>query len=270
MLRLYHTHLKEFTEIQFRSNGRLLPQGIQQINFALRSRSDEAIQEIDLNLVDLLDHLQDYFAIDTVEIISGYRSPQLNQKLKRQGRGVAKNSHHIKGGAIDFHFDEIREETLRDYLQQLQLGGVGFYGTLDFIHIDTGPYRNWQDNGSGQKITRKLIGVLKKRAAVQLTSDSNEYLPGENAKFVWTYPSFFSLSKIKELRLQKFWRGEWQNCPNIKAAALKESQEFTLPSVELNCVADSSAQPYGKYRWVFKIYPQGVLYSSNEFYFKKR
>lgn len=237
----------------------------------MRSRTDQQEISITPELLDLIDHLQDHFEADTVEIISGYRSGAFNRQLKDQGRDVADNSHHVAGQAIDFHLDEIREETIRDYLLKLQLGGVGFYGNLDFIHIDTGPFRTWKDRGLKKKShKRKLIGVLKENAAVKLTSDRNEYLPGQNPQFTWNFPSSFSLSKIQELKLQKFWRGQWRDCSQEDPTkVLGSEKKFSLPISNLNCVDSPKASPYGKYRWVFKLYPNGELYSSNEFYFKR-
>lgn len=270
-LRLYHTHLKELTEIIFRENGKLQAPGLAKANHALRSRTDQEEIAITPELLDLMDHLQDHFEADTVEIISGYRSGAFNRQLKDQGRDVADNSHHVAGQAIDFHLDEIREETIRDYLLKLKLGGVGFYGNLDFIHIDTGPFRTWKDRELKKKShKRKLIGVLKKNAAVKLTSNRNEYLPGQSAEFTWNFPSFFSLSKIKELKLQKFWRGQWRDCSQeSKKENSNTIQNFSLPISDLSCTNSPNASPYGKYRWVFKLYHKGQLHSSNEFYFKR-
>lgn len=271
-LRFYHSHLKEFTNFTFRKNGEIDIQGLKKAQHALRSRTDQKVIAIAPELLDLIDHLQDHFHVDTVEIISGYRSLSFNQKLKDKGRDVADNSYHVKGMAIDFHLDEIREETIHDYLLKLKLGGVGFYGNLDFIHIDTGPFRTWKDSGLKKKyFKRKLIGVLKKNAAVKLTSDRNEYLPGQSAQFTWSFPGSFSLKKIKELKLQKFWRGQWRDCvKETGTKILNPKQAFFLPISNLNCVNSPDASSYGKYRWVFKLHPDETLYSSNEFYFKRK
>ena len=56
-----------------------------------------------IRLIDLLHDLQGklHKTGDTIEIISGYRSPQTNLRLASLSDGVAKNSYHTKGMAID-------------------------------------------------------------------------------------------------------------------------------------------------------------------------
>ena len=76
-------------------------------------------------------------------MISGYRSPHTNAALKRRSRGVAGNSLHMQGKAIDVRFSEVASEALRDYAIDLQAGGVGFYPDSDFVHLDTGRVRTW-------------------------------------------------------------------------------------------------------------------------------
>jgi hypothetical protein len=219
---------------------------------------------IDPKLIDLLDHLQDHFQIDTIEIISGYRNPAFNKKLFQSGRQVSPRSLHMKGKAIDIHIDEIKEETLRDYLQGLKLGGVGYYGPLDFVHIDTGPVKSW---GGQDNFARKLIGILDASAPVQLTSDKNDYLPGDQLYFEWKFSEGLNPKNVEGVRLEHFWRGEWVPCPSSKSIPEKES---LLPIADLNCPVGYEDSNFGKYRWIFRIKGQKELLSSNEFYLKKQ
>ncbi len=261
-LRLYNYHLDEFLEVTFRHQGQVDPQAIASIHHLLRSRDNAEQNAIDLRLLDLLDHLQDHFQIDTVEIISGYRRKEFNQRLLEAGRQVSPRSLHTQGHAVDFHIDEIREETLRDYLISLQHGGVGYYGPLDFIHIDVGPVRTW---GESEDFARKLIGILVADAPVRLTSNQNDYAPQESLHFTWEYQSGFGPEQVKDIRLEHFWRGKWLPC----STQAPDNLSSTLPISDLRCSAQE-AQPFGKYRWTFRIHNQNAVYSSNEFYLKKQ
>ncbi|HKY64240.1 MAG TPA: DUF882 domain-containing protein [bacterium] len=260
-VRIYNYHLNEFAEVTFRKGENLDPEGLKAFQALLRSRDNFEQKAIDPRLLDLLDHLQDHFQADQIEIISGYRRQELNQSLLRQGHKVSPVSLHTQGQALDIHIDEIREETLRDYLAGLKLGGLGYYGPLDFVHVDVGPVRQWAE----PRGPRKLVGVLDPQAAVRLTSDRNDYLPGETLHFTWEWPEAFDPALIQELRLELFRRGRWQACPT----APRSEKSFGLPSEVLRC--EGREQPsYGKFRWTFHLKDGSQTLSSNEFYLKKQ
>ena len=262
-IRLYTYYLGEIEEITFRQGGKISPQALEKVNEMLRSREGGETASVDPRLLDLLDHLQDHFGVDTVEIISGFRSNEFNQELYDNGHQVSQKSYHTQGRAIDFHMDEIKEETLRDYLQELKLGGVGYYGPLDFIHIDTGPYRTW---GGSEQFERKLIGILDAEAPVQLTSDKNDYLPGDALYFTWKFEKDEKPKNVESVRLEHFWRGEWVPCSAMKIP----EKNSILPISDLKCPVGNNESPYGKYRWIFKLKDKNELLSSNEFYLKKK
>jgi uncharacterized protein YcbK (DUF882 family) len=260
-IRVYNYHLNEFAEITFRQAGNYLPPGLKQFQALLRSRDNSEQAPIDPRLLDLIDHLQDRYQADQIEIISGYRRKEFNESLLRQGHKVSPVSLHTKGEALDIHIDEIREETLRDYLTGLGLGGVGYYGPLDFVHIDVGPVRQWNEAPGA----RKLVGVLQPQSTVKLTSDKNDYLPGETLYFTWEWPDAFNTADIQDLRLELFRRGHWKPCP----AAAKTEKQFGLPAEILRC--EGKAEPsYGKFRWIFRLKNSTEVLSSNEFYLKKQ
>jgi uncharacterized protein YcbK (DUF882 family) len=78
------------------------------------------------------------------EIISGYRSPETNEKLRTNGGGQAKNSQHIQGKAIDVRLKGVSTARLRDLARTLRRGGVGYYRKSDFVHVDTARVRYWE------------------------------------------------------------------------------------------------------------------------------
>jgi uncharacterized protein YcbK (DUF882 family) len=77
------------------------------------------------------------------EIISGYRSPATNEKLRKASTGVATRSLHMDGRALDVRLTGCDTAKLRDLALALQRGGVGYYKKSDFVHVDTGRVRSW-------------------------------------------------------------------------------------------------------------------------------
>ena len=79
-----------------------------------------------------------------IEVICGYRSAATNAMRHRQSKGVASNSYHIKGKAIDFRIAGVPLIKVKSSAESLRNGGVGYYPTSNFIHVDTGPVRTWK------------------------------------------------------------------------------------------------------------------------------
>ena len=76
-------------------------------------------------------------------IISAYRSPRTNTLLRGKSSGVAKNSMHLTGQAIDIRLPGVPLADVRDAPLELKRGGVGYYASSDFVHLDTGRVRRW-------------------------------------------------------------------------------------------------------------------------------
>lgn len=123
--------------------GRLDIHVLERIRHFFRCRLTEEEHDIDPELVVALDGISDRFGGKEVRIISGYRSPTRNALMRRQGRHVAKDSLHLRGRAADIEIDGIAPAALRDVAYALQGGGVGYYGSRSFVHVDTGALRTW-------------------------------------------------------------------------------------------------------------------------------
>ena len=72
---------------------------------------------------------------DHLTFLSGYRSRKTNDLLRKSSEGVAKNSLHIKGRAVDFVIPELPVRATALYVKWLDLGGVGHYERR-FVHMD--------------------------------------------------------------------------------------------------------------------------------------
>ena len=79
----------------------------------------------------------------TVEVLSGFRSPTTNAWLASVSRGVARDSQHMNGNAMDIRFPGVAVYSIRQAAYSLNMGGVGFYPRSGFVHLDTGPVRYW-------------------------------------------------------------------------------------------------------------------------------
>ena len=77
------------------------------------------------------------------ELISGYRSPRTNAKLHSEGHEVAEHSQHMEGRAMDVRLIGCELTVLRDAALKAARGGVGFYPSSNFVHVDTGRVRAW-------------------------------------------------------------------------------------------------------------------------------
>jgi uncharacterized protein YcbK (DUF882 family) len=76
-------------------------------------------------------------------VISGYRSPATNSRLRKKGNGVASKSLHVQGKAIDIRIPRYSTRQLRNVARKMKAGGVGYYPKSDFVHVDTGRVRYW-------------------------------------------------------------------------------------------------------------------------------
>ncbi|OGQ67693.1 MAG: hypothetical protein A3F89_04625 [Deltaproteobacteria bacterium RIFCSPLOWO2_12_FULL_50_11] len=142
-LALEDTHTGNVIHIQYKNEGEPDLAALEKISEFLRCRKTGQIIHMDIALIHLIDHLEDHFRAEKVEVVSGYRSPQLNSQLRREGRRVARHSLHMKGQAVDIFLPGTSNRVLRNYVLALQTGGVGYYPRGGFVHVDTGPVRSW-------------------------------------------------------------------------------------------------------------------------------
>jgi uncharacterized protein YcbK (DUF882 family) len=141
---IHNIHTDEMLDIVFWSRGHYLPGAMKQIDYFLRDFRTGGIKRIDPKLLSAVSKLYDVIGTDRpLEIVSGYRSPETNARLRRSSSGVSKNSYHMKGMAIDINMPGYRTSYLRNIAKSLKVGGVGYYPKSYFIHMDTGPIRYW-------------------------------------------------------------------------------------------------------------------------------
>jgi len=144
-IELYNTHTRETVKETFRDSSGFIPAALAKLAHVLRDHRSGESHAMDPNLyVLLVDVAAAAGSEPRYEIISGFRSPVTNEKLRSQGGGQAQQSQHLQGRAIDVRLKGVPSARLRDVAMALRRGGVGYYETSDFVHLDTARVRYWK------------------------------------------------------------------------------------------------------------------------------
>jgi uncharacterized protein YcbK (DUF882 family) len=143
-LKFFHTHTGKHLDLVYRRGDEYVPDGLKVINEFLFDFRTGDVADIDPMLLDLIYDLREALGSEgTYEVISAYRSAETNDMLHQRSGGVAKNSQHLLGKAIDVRLSDVELMKLRDTAIVMQRGGVGYYASSNFVHIDTGRVRRW-------------------------------------------------------------------------------------------------------------------------------
>jgi uncharacterized protein YcbK (DUF882 family) len=141
---LYNLHTDESRELVFYRDGDYVPEAMAALAMLLRDFRNGEQHAIDPHLMDTLYEVaQNLGAPPVFSVISGYRSPQTNERLRERSDGVARHSLHLEGRAIDVRLAGIDCVSLATGARAMSLGGVGYYRRSDFVHLDTGACRTW-------------------------------------------------------------------------------------------------------------------------------
>jgi len=141
---LLNVNSQETLVVTYWSDGAYHRDALNKLNAFLRDSQNNAQTEMDQLLFDVLWHTMNICGYGgTVEVLSAYRSPTTNAWLASVSRGVARDSQHMNGNAMDIRFPGIPVFKIRQAARSLQMGGVGFYPRSGFVHLDTGPIRYW-------------------------------------------------------------------------------------------------------------------------------
>ena len=174
-LKFYNLHTKEKVAIDFKKNGRFIPSGLKQINWFLRDWRKKQETKMDTRLLDLIwEAYRQSGSRGYINVICGYRSPATNNMLRSRSSGVAKESQHTQGKALDFYIPDVPLKKMREIGLKMQAGGVGYYprSGSPFVHFDIGNARHWP------RMSRKeLVAVFPNGNTIHVPSDGKP-LPG--------------------------------------------------------------------------------------------
>ena len=133
-----------FSGVYF-ENGRYLPDALAEAQRGLRDWRTGDEHFMDPGLFDALHAIGGKLETRRpFQIISGYRSPRTNAMLHKKSSGVASNSQHTQGKAVDVRIEGVDLTHLHKAALAVGAGGVGFYPVSNFVHVDTGRVRQWR------------------------------------------------------------------------------------------------------------------------------
>ena len=141
---VWNMHTWERFSGVYRVGNTYLPEAFEQINTVLRDFRTGDQFPMDPRAMDILAVV--HRASGTrypYKVLSGYRSPKTNAMLRKATSGVARQSLHMSGRAIDLRLADVDTSRIRDLGIKLRAGGVGYYPSSDFVHLDSGAFRHW-------------------------------------------------------------------------------------------------------------------------------
>ena len=144
-LRLYHLHTGQHIDVVYRVGNRYLPDAVAQLDQFLRDHRTGDEKDYDVKEFDLLHDLMARLGRPNgeIDIVCGYRTPWSNNWLRQHGHGVALHSQHMEAKAIDIRIPGVPTAQVRDTALAMRRGGVGYYASSNFVHVDVGPVRHW-------------------------------------------------------------------------------------------------------------------------------
>ena len=146
-LRFYHMHTRERLDIVYRRGDAYVQGALDELDRYLRDHRTGEVRHFDPRLFDLLHDLTESLKDSggEIDVICGYRTPWSNDLLRARGShtGVARHSLHVQAEAIDIRLPGIPTSKVRDAALRLHRGGVGYYRSSDFVHVDVGRVRRW-------------------------------------------------------------------------------------------------------------------------------
>jgi len=141
-LRLVNSHTGETFDGAYRNDNGPIPRVMDELCIFFRDHHSGEKTQIDPGVIDFLADVLDAVGESRATVLSAYRTAETNALLARTTFGVAEHSQHIVGRALDLRVGS-KIAAAMNAARAMQRGGVGWYPHSGFIHIDTGPVRNW-------------------------------------------------------------------------------------------------------------------------------
>ena len=185
--------------------------------------ADGSLQQepISIRLIEFLDYLQDKFGGKTLVLVSGYRSPEYNTKLRENGALAGKASLHQYGMATDFSMAGVSSKAIWEYVRDLKFGGAGYYHGKN-VHIDVGPGRWWDEATSG--VGTDLADDNK---VIMLVTDRDIYKPGETINLGFARMTAWPIGVQPEFVLERI------DGDNVQGVSLRAKRSNPVKSIRL-------------------------------------
>ena len=145
-LKLAHGATGEILDVVYRIGDTYIPEALDELNLFLRDSHNQEVNAYDPRTFDVLHTVLAKLGKSdgVIDVLSGYRSQETNDMLRASGTtNAAEHSQHIVAKAVDLRVPGVPAPRVRDAAKSLEAGGVGYYPTSQFVHIDVGPVREW-------------------------------------------------------------------------------------------------------------------------------
>jgi uncharacterized protein YcbK (DUF882 family) len=136
----------EIIDVIYRVGDTYIPEALGKLSLFLRDSHNDEVKSYDPRTFDVLHTMLAKLnrSSSVIEVLCGYRTKETNDALRESGTSnAAEHSQHIEASALDLRVPGIPAVELRNAALSLGAGGVGYYPKGQFIHVDTGPVREW-------------------------------------------------------------------------------------------------------------------------------
>jgi uncharacterized protein YcbK (DUF882 family) len=147
-LDLVNAHTGERFYGPYRDSRGPIPDALEELSYFLRDFRRQEKIEYDVAVIDFLTRVMDSVGAVRATVLSAYRTPETNAMLARTNFGVAEHSQHMYGRALDIYLPARLDDAM-SAARAMKRGGVGWYPGSGFLHLDSGPVRNWDLIGQG-------------------------------------------------------------------------------------------------------------------------
>ncbi|HEX3883682.1 MAG TPA: DUF882 domain-containing protein [Stellaceae bacterium] len=141
-IHLVNAHTNEVFDGVYRDGDGPIASVMTDLSEFLRDFHADQTHVMDVAVLDFLTTVMAASGQTSATILSAYRTPETNASLAKTSFGVAEDSQHLYGRALDVYFENDLEKSMQA-ARKLRRGGVGWYPHSHFMHIDSGPVRNW-------------------------------------------------------------------------------------------------------------------------------
>lgn len=144
---IFNLHTKEYLKAAYWKNGEYNREVLTDVNHIFRDHYTGVVRRIDRHLLDILFDIQQELQLsEPFHLISGYRTASTNNMLRRRNKKTGRKSFHLYGKAADIRVPGISVKEIRRIAFKIKRGGVGYYPRDNFIHVDTGKIRYWNQS----------------------------------------------------------------------------------------------------------------------------
>jgi uncharacterized protein YcbK (DUF882 family) len=157
-LKLIRSHTGDAIDVVYRVGDVYMPGALMELNHFLRDSHNQEVSFIEPRTFDMLHTMLAKLgkSDSPIDILSGFRSLETNNELRDSGTtNAAEHSQHIEATAIDLRVPGVPAVVVRDAAKSLAVGGVGYYPSGQFVHVDTGPVREWTYGGHVARVKHR-------------------------------------------------------------------------------------------------------------------